>query len=283
MSALPLFPLRTAAAFSAQGRGGVDVPGVWQGSAWADTLQRTRPSGHAALDAQLPGGGWPQGAMVEVLQPLHAVREWPLVLPGLAQAISEGAAGRVVLVAPPYEPFAPALQAGGLPAHRLCRVQATAQQAKEAAWASEQALRCRDVLAVLAWLPQAQPDTLRRLQLAAAQHGRWLWVFRPDTQREQSSPAPLRLWVQGRDTQLHVHLIKRRGPPLLEPVVLPLRNAALAAVLDAQARRKRLAQEDADRLLPSRQSPTAALRPAVRRPDAPGASHALDRTAPRRG
>lgn len=285
MSALPHFSLTTATPAGAQRRA-CEVPGVWQGSDWAAAgLQRTRPTGHAALDAQLPGGGWPLGAMAEVLQPPQAVREWPLVLPGLAQAIAEGAAGRVVLVAPPHEPFAPALQAGGLPAQRLCRVLADAHQATEAAWASEQALRCRDVLAVLAWLPQARPDTLRRLQLAAAQQGRWLWVFRPDTQRGQSSPAPLRLWVLGRDTQLHVHLVKRRGPPLLEPVVLPLRNAALAAVLDAQARRKRLAQQDAGHGwgAPLRPSADPMPGPALRRPDVPGVPHALDRTAPRRG
>ncbi|RYF07772.1 MAG: translesion DNA synthesis-associated protein ImuA [Comamonadaceae bacterium] len=270
MATFHSLPVNPVACPQAQGRAVCDVPGVWRGSDWSSDglTQRTRPSGHALLDAQLPGGGWPLGAMAEVLQPAHAVREWPLVLPGLARAIADGAAGRVVLIAPPHEPFAPALQAAGLPAQRLCRVLAAAHQATEAAWAGEQALRCRDVLAVLAWLPQAQPQTLRRLQLAAAQHGRWLWVFRPDTLREQSSPAPLRLWVQGGGGQLQVRFIKRRGAPLLEPVVLPLRNAGLAAVLDAQARRKRQAQEDADRLLPPSH--------------APGVVHALDRIAPAR-
>lgn len=261
----------TAALPVTQGRAVCDVPGVWRGSDWSSDgpEQRTRTSGHALLDAQLPGGGWPVGAMAEVLQPTQGMREWPLVLPGLAQAVADGAPGRVVLIAPPHEPFAPALQAAGLPAQRLCRVLAGPQQGAEAAWAGEQALRCRDVLAVLAWLPQARPETLRRLQLAAAQHGRWLWVFRPDTAREQSSPAPLRLWVQGVGGQLHVRFIKRRGAPLLDPVVLPLRNAGLSAALDAQARRKRQAQQDIDRLLP----PT----------HAPGVRHALDRIAPPRG
>lgn len=253
MSALPHFSLTTATPAGAQRRA-CEVPGVWQGNDWAAAgLQRTRPTGHAALDAQLPGGGWPLGAMAEVLQPPQAVREWPLVLPGLAQAIAEGAAGRVVLVAPPHEPFAPALQAGGLPAQRLCRVLAGAHQATEAAWASEQALRCRDVLAVVAWLPAGLPmATLRRLQWAAAAQGRILWLWREASAAVQgtATPAPLRLRVEmapgeggeggerGEGACLRIQLLKRRGPALEQPLMLPLRHWAWHGVLQAQARRR---------------------------------------------
>jgi hypothetical protein len=61
--------------------------------------------------------------------------------------------GQLVLVAPPYLPFAPALQAAGIDAKRLCAVQ-PGRSAQDLAWACEQALHCRDVLAVLAWLPE---------------------------------------------------------------------------------------------------------------------------------
>ncbi|KAH1300297.1 hypothetical protein KXX47_000699, partial [Aspergillus fumigatus] len=35
------------------------VPGVWHADAMGAGTQRVQPTGHAALDAQLPGGGWP--------------------------------------------------------------------------------------------------------------------------------------------------------------------------------------------------------------------------------
>lgn len=220
------------------------LPGVWHADQWSLAKLRVQPSGHAALDAQLPGGGWPVGALTEVLQPPHGTHEWRLVLPALSQATA-ARAGAVVLVAPPHEPLAPALQAQGLPAARWCRI---AVAGAAALWASEQALHCRDVLAVLAWLPQAPPAALRRLQLAAAQQGALLWVFRPVQWQHQASPAALRLLVQnGQSAQsvqsvqsrgMQVRILKRRGPPLAESLWLPASPPRLAAVLAAQAARR---------------------------------------------
>ncbi|WCM86274.1 translesion DNA synthesis-associated protein ImuA [Acidovorax sp. NCPPB 3576] len=313
MSRLALASLPPGAAARRESAARLELPGVWQGDALTAQHGRVQPSGHALLDAALPGGGWPLGAMTEVLQPPQGGAEWPLVLPALARAAAQRG-GQVVLVAPPAEPFAPALQAAGLPADRLCRVRPLpSRHDQSAAWASEQALRCRDVLAVLAWLPQAPPEALRRLQLAAAQQAALLWVFRPQDLRLQASPAPLRLWVvqgvqaiqgiQGAEGSpafgraqglpapaqvpgwpdggrapgvLQVHVLKRRGPPLMQPVPVCAHASALSAVLAAM------------RALKARRFPGDASAPAVQRP-VPGAPqamvalqervHALDRRA----
>jgi protein ImuA len=245
------------------------LQGVWRGDGWQQAQQqRVQPSGHALLDAQLPGGGWPMGAMVELLQPVHAHAEWPLLLPGLA-ALMQRSAGQVVLVAPPCRPFVPGLQAAGLAAHRLCCVDADAAHpggdGAGLAWVCEQALRCRDVLAVLAWLPAGLPmATLRRLQWAAAAQGRTLWVWREATAALQAaaSPAPLRLRVemepgasgekQGTPACLRVQLLKRRGPVLEHPLRLPLQHWAWQAVLQAQAQRRIQQAGEAQRWLHGR-------------------------------
>ena len=151
------------------------IAGVWHADALGAGTPRVLPTGYAALDAELPGGGWPVGALSEVLQPLAGLHEWQLVLPALVQAAAQQS-GAIVLVAPPCEPFGPALQSQGLRAERVCVVRADSPMA--ALWAAEQALRCQGVLAVMAWLPQARPAALRRLQLAAAQQQQLLWVFR---------------------------------------------------------------------------------------------------------
>lgn len=247
MSALPIASL-TAPQRGTPIKGPVQLPGVWLGNQLCDAMasvsaQATQPTGHAALDAQLPGGGWPVGALTEVLQPEPSRHAWQLLQPALAQATAMRP-GAVVLVAPPFEPFAPALQAAGLPPQRLCKVQPGPTQAGSTAttalWATEQALRCRDVLAVVAWLPQALPEQLRRLHLAAAHMGQLLWVLRPAHARQQASPAPLRLWVQGdvgAPLAMQVQVLKRRGPPLAQPVVLSGGSARLAQVLAAAAAR----------------------------------------------
>lgn len=226
-------------------------PHVWRGRELAQAQERTVSTGHAVLDAHLPGRGWPLGCLVEVLQHEAQQHVWQLVGAGLAQAMEQG--DPAVLVHPPYQPFGPSLRAQGIrPAQLLC-VHADRPAAR--LWAAEQALRCADVSAVLAWLPQARAEDLRRLHLDAQAGQKLLVVFRPAAVRQQSSPARLRLLVQGTD-QLEVLVLKRRGPPLLQPLVLRTHAPLLAALLAARGSR----------------------RPAQPVPSTTG-SHVLDRTA----
>lgn len=216
--------------------------GVWRGDALGSTDAQVLATGHAALDAELPGGGWPLGAMTELLQAAPEAHVWQLLLPALAQAVATRG-GPVVLIGAPHEPFGPALAAGGLPAEALLWVCGDASAAR--LWSCEQALRCAEVAAVLAWLPQARVGELRRLQLAAAQHEGLLFVFRPAAVAQSASPARLRLQVLAAAAgQMEVHILKRRGPPLAAPLTLPARSERMAALLAASQwrRRQRLLQ-----------------------------------------
>ena len=76
------------------------VPGVWHADSLSAGPLQAQPTGHALLDAQLPGGGWPVGAMTEVLQARPGLHEWQLVLPALVQAAALRR-GAVVVVWPP--------------------------------------------------------------------------------------------------------------------------------------------------------------------------------------
>jgi protein ImuA len=164
--------------------------------------------------------------------------------------------GPIMLVHPPFQPFGPALRGQGLASELLLCVQAPKTAAR--LWATEQALRCADLTAVLAWLPQARSEDLRRLHLCAQQHDKLLVVFRGIECRGQSSPARVRLLVEGVD-RMEVRILKRRGPPLLQPLVLRAQPARLAALLAARKGRK--------------------ANTGVTAPAAEGASHGMDRTA----
>ena len=218
---------------------------VWHAHALSQTRHPVLSTGDAALDAQLPGGGWPLGALTEILQPPGVHSEWRLLLPVLARC----GPGPVLLVAPPHLPFAPALAAQGLAPQRLLWVNTAAAAAR--LWACEQALRCAEVSAVLAWLPRARSAQLRRLQMAAAEHSKLLFVMRPAASRDEASPAALRLHLQpqpegslqsalvGRSAALlvsdalEVQLFKRRGPPLEQTLQLQARPARLTLLLAA--------------------------------------------------
>lgn len=206
---------------------------LWRADTIACSPGAVRATGHAALDAQLPGGGWPVGALVEILQAQSGQNEWRLLLPALARA----GQGMVVLVGAPHTPFGPGLAAQGLAPQQLLWVAASAPAARM--WACEQALRCAEVLAVLAWLPQARPEQLRRLQMACSENAKLLFVMRPAQARTGASPAVLRLLVAlepGGDG-LQLEVLKRRGPPCAQALQIPARNGRLAALLaSSQAR-----------------------------------------------
>lgn len=230
-------------------------PDVWR----VEDLARepaTIACGAPALDAALPGGGWPTGAMVEVLQRTPGRHVWQLVLPALSRTLQDQA-GPIVLVAPPFHPFAPSLAAQGLQPERLLCLHADRRASR--LWAAEQSLRCEQVGAVLAWLPEARSEELRRLHLAAQRHERLLFVFRSSAEARQASPAALRLVVEGVDP-MEIRIVKRKGPPALQPLHLPATSRRLAALLQA----RRSLRRDGPEPLPAA---------AVER------SHVLDRTA----
>jgi len=209
-----------------------ELEGVWRGTELARSTQAVQPSGHAVLDAQLPGGGWPLGQLSEILQNQNGLHEWRLLLPALQAAAQHGP---LVLVGTPHVPHLPVLAALGIAPERMLRIDA--RTPAERLWAAEQALRCKELGALLAWLPQVRSEQLRRLQLNGQSSQALLFALRPlDAQRE-SSPAPLRLAVQtGAGTQLAVQIVKRRGPLLEQPLALDAPLPVMAALKPVRSR-----------------------------------------------
>jgi len=211
---------------------------VWRADALAAGLPCPAcASGHAALDAQLPGGGWPVAELVELLQPPQACQAWRLLAPALRQAQRRGP---LVLVGAPRWPHLAAWAAQGLRPREVLRVDVPDGNA--GLWAAEQALRSGAAGAVLLWTAQARPDSLRRLHLAAREAvaeveganlaGPLLFAMRPETTAGQSSPAPLRLQVRpdAAGLGLCLRVLKRRGPPLERAIELPAPLPVLACL-----------------------------------------------------
>lgn len=200
---------------------------VWRGQRADRTVADARPTGFAALDAALPGGGWPAGALSEVLLPADGVGELQLVWPALA-ALGRGE-GAIALVAPPYLPYAPAWQAAGVGLPLLQVVEASP---RDALWAAEQCLRSGACAAVLCWPAKADDRALRRLQVAA-ETGRALgFAFRPMRVAANPSPAALRIAIDAAPRQLRV--LKCRGasvPPAPIAFERDVGDARAASVL----------------------------------------------------
>jgi hypothetical protein len=178
------------------------------------------PTGHAVLDAELPGGGWPSGALTEILGSREGIGELQLVLPALAALTWAGK--RVVWLAPPYLPYAPALAAAGVNLEHLAVVSAPGR--RDALWAAEQALRAGCCHALLGWFRKTAYDDLRRLAVAAEASSAWVALFRPLATAAESSPACLRLVVEPDADALAVKILKRRGAPLARALRMPVKR-----------------------------------------------------------
>src|ERR687887_1519496 len=161
---------------------------VWRGGALAQGTPALA-SGFAALDDELPGGGWPCQGLSEILADEPGIGELALVLPAFGRLTSAGK--RATWIAPPHVPYAPALAAGGVDLSNLLIVQPAGR--RQALWAAEQALRAGSCHALAAWLPKARYAELQRLAVAAETSRAVAFVFRPVTAETESSPACLRL------------------------------------------------------------------------------------------
>jgi cell division inhibitor SulA/protein ImuA len=191
-------------------------PAVWRGTECARVAAAV-PTGFAELDAVLPGGGWPTGALTEIHCERPGAGELQLVMPAAARLTQSGR--WLTLIAPPYIPYAPAFVFHGLRLSRVMLVRTPGVE--ESLWACGQALRSHGCGAVLAWLERAPERSFRRLQLAAEHNDALALLFRPG-RALPASPAALRLHVSKSQSRTLVRVLKRRGGGIPGPIALDL-------------------------------------------------------------
>jgi hypothetical protein len=214
----------------------LEHPAIWRGrsAARAEVL----PTGYAAFDACLPGRGWPRTGLIEILVSRFGVGELYLLFPALAALTRRPGARWCVWVAPPLEPYAPALSAHGAALERMLvvrpsgdraasegtpsggqrgnpqrgRPSAQGGRATEPLWAFEQTLGSGASDIALAWAARSPgARAIRRLQLAA-ERGKTLGVlFRPQRAAGESSAAVLRICVEPKPGGARITLLKSRG------------------------------------------------------------------------
>ena len=201
-------------------------PDIWRGGSFVEAALPAVASGFAALDAELPGGGWPRGALTELLCDGNGLGEVRLLQTALRQACL--GVGWLVVIAPPFGLQAAAWHAAGVPLERLVIVNVTAgrQGELDAQWATEQALSSDAPAAVICWSNNVKARAVHRLQLAASASHALSFLFRPLRAASESSAAPLRLQLSSRSSTLDIDILKRRGPPATNSLHIALTRPA---------------------------------------------------------
>lgn len=192
----------------------LENPRVWRGHNQAHAPGGLA-SGYEALDNHLPGGGWPQSALTEILVEHYGIGELRLLMPALAtlstadNGIDYNEPGWIAWVSPPFQPYPPALQQWGVDLSRMLIVRP--RDASEMLWSAEQALSSGTCAAVLLWSDTLDDQASRRLQLAAEKGNSWAIAFRPPSARRQPSAAALRIELLPGQEGTRVSILKSRG------------------------------------------------------------------------
>ena len=192
----------------------MENPRVWRGRDQAGR-RAGLASGYPELDRHLPGGGWPRESLTEVLTEYYGIGELRLLMPALARLSTETSTqdftepGWIAWVAPPFQPYPPALQQCGIDLSRVLIVRP--RDDSEILWSAEQALSSGTCAAVLLWPSILDDQAGRRLQLAAEKGHSWAIAFRPLAARRQPSAAALRLELHPDGQATRVHILKSRG------------------------------------------------------------------------
>lgn len=181
-------------------------PLLWRGKQASHPLP-TLSSGHPALDAALPGHGWPVGAVTELIHAVTGCGELSLLLPALTGLARNKY--RISMIDPPWVPYPPALYGRGLALESLLLIRTKSRS--ESLWACEQVLRGIPGGALLAWPERISFAELRRLQLASESGQKAVFLFRNANAASDSSPAALRLQLTADEGDLQVRVLKCRG------------------------------------------------------------------------
>jgi protein ImuA len=143
--------------------------------------------------------------------------------------------GNIVVVGPPKSPHLPGLRHAGLDERQLVWIQAEAPA--ERLWVTEQLVKTNAAGLLVSWLPQARQEQIRRLQVCALASDGPVFLCRPAAAEHEPSAAPLRVQLRfGLDWELHVHLLKRKGPTHEGDIALKSVPGGLESILTPRLR-----------------------------------------------
>lgn len=178
---------------------------LWQGGATRGK-EAVTATGFPELDHVLPADGWPGRALIEITVPYWGMGELRLLLPAMLRLNQQKR--RIVWIAPPYLPYAPALINAGL---NLDYVMVVDARADNISWAMERVLHTEACGMVLAWPRHLSALEARRLQLAAEAGGTTGIILHTADAKWQATSAALRLHIQAAADGIVVKIVKARG------------------------------------------------------------------------
>lgn len=168
------------------------------------------PTGNAALDGLLPGGGWPKGGLVELIVPDEYTDAIALLIPALVRLSRQGR--WIAMVSPPCQTRARLFTDVDINPARVLQV--NPHPGRSALWTVESMLQSGTCGVVLAW-PNCNTELMdKRLQKAAASGKALGILIRCEGPSIPPSGADLRLKLEMSAAGEAVYLIDCLGETL---------------------------------------------------------------------
>lgn len=186
---------------------------VWRGKEHSKSNSRGYvPSGFLKIDEKIDG--WPLGTLIEIVHHQIGIGEFSILLPALARLSQDSR--WILLVCPPYIPYAPFLSKMGVDTSKV--IVTHAETIKDAGWCMEQGLRSHACSAVIGWLPHITEKIIRRLQLTLEEENVLGVFFTKPTTRCKNNPTPWRFILRQKNHEMIVEIPKRRGGGPISPI-----------------------------------------------------------------
>jgi len=192
---------------------------IWRAGDIQKKGQKTFPTGYSEFDNALPGRGWPQSSLIEIIVSNWGMGELQLLIPLLKQITQN--TYYAVLISPPYIPYTPALHQQGIALKNMI-VMPKEYIGEQCLWVLEKVLNTQTCGVAIAWPKKLTDKSMRRLQLAAEQGGSIAIVFQ--NREASSSPAALRIRLIRLKAGLQIDILKARGGSRFRRVVISLNN-----------------------------------------------------------
>jgi cell division inhibitor SulA len=182
---------------------------AWERKA-APARSLATPTGNAALDGLLPGGGWPKAGLVEIIVPNEFTDAIALVIPALVRLSRQGR--WIAMVSPPCQTRARLFTDAEVNSARVLQV--NPHPGRSALWTVESMLQSGACSVVLSW-PNCNTELMdKRLQKAAAS-GRALGILiRNEGPSIPPSGADVRLKLETSVAGEAVYLLDSQGETL---------------------------------------------------------------------
>lgn len=206
---------------------------IWRGGQLGGPVTQALTTGFSQLDDVLPGGGWPCGALTEVLVPQFSVSELRLL--SKVMALQTGAGRPIALIGPPHAPHPPGLRHDRVDERHLVWIDVDTPRDRH--WCTEQLVKAGTFGAVIAWIPLVRPEQIRRLQVLSGRCKGPVFICRPEVAAREASAAPLRVLLRPHtDWQIALKVLKRKGAPLDETLLLPSMPGGLSKIMTERLR-----------------------------------------------